>query len=120
MHLLYGNHCQWFRKEVYNNQELSDKFLWIGDYLEIFYGNRLVVMGHYPVASWNEMGHGSYMLHSHSHGAYVPGKPETKDQGKILDVGWDVFNRPITMYEVSDIMDSKKFVQVDHHNPKTT
>lgn len=120
--LLYlnGNHCDWLRKELVKNSKLKDRFLWIGDYLEIYWGNKLVVMSHYPFASWNEMGHGSYMIHSHSHGSYVPGLPGTKDQGKILDVGWDVHHKPIDMHEIAGIMDSKQFVQVDHHNPLTT
>jgi calcineurin-like phosphoesterase family protein len=100
--------------------ELNQRFLWVGDYLEVYWGNKLITFAHYPIASWRDAGQGSWMVHGHSHSAYVPGKPETKDQGKILDVGWDVFNRPITMHEVSDIMDSKQFVQVDHHNPSTT
>lgn len=117
---LYGNHSDWLRKRLETDVELNNRFLWVGDYLEVFWGSKLITMFHYPIASWREMGKGSWMLAGHSHGSYAPGLPTTKDQGKVLDVGWDVFNRPITMYEVSDIMDSKQFIQVDHHNPKTT
>lgn len=117
---IFGNHCDWLRKRLAVDEELNQRFLWTGDYLEVYWGHKLITFAHYPIASWRDVGQGSWMIHGHSHGSYVPGLPDTKDQGKILDIGWDVFNRPITMHEVSDIMDSKQFVQVDHHNPKTT
>jgi len=117
---IFGNHCDWLRKRLSADLELGDRFLWTGDYLEVFWGGKLTILCHYPLASWREMGKDSWMIHGHSHGSYMPGLPTTKDQGKILDVGWDILNRPLDMHEISAIMDSKEFAQVDHHNHKTT
>jgi hypothetical protein len=75
---------------------------------------------HYPLAVWNESHHGSWMIHSHSHGSYGAGLPTTLDQGKILDVGWDVFNKPVDFFEVKDIMDKKEKIYKDHHNEETS
>lgn len=118
LYYLYGNHCQWMRWDKY--KELSTRFKWMGDYLEVFYQGRLVVMSHYPFSVWNESHKGSWMLCSHSHGTFAPSLPETKDKGKILDCGWDVHNRPIDILEIESIMSTKMIYNPDHHDQKTT
>jgi calcineurin-like phosphoesterase family protein len=97
-----------------------NRFLWTGDYLEILVGNQMICLMHYPLAVWNESHHGSWMIHSHSHGSYAPGLPTVLDQGKILDVGWDFFKKPVDFFEVKDIMDKKERVYNDHHNKETS
>jgi calcineurin-like phosphoesterase family protein len=101
------------RSKVFN------KFKFVGDYLEVFYGNQLICMSHYPFAVWNESHHGSWMIHSHSHGSYNPGLPNVGSHGKILDVGWDVFNRPVEVQEIKTIMDNKEKIFNDGHNERT-
>jgi calcineurin-like phosphoesterase family protein len=113
LYYIYGNHCKWMRNKVFN------KFKFVGDYLKVFYGNQLICMSHYPFAVWNESHHGSWMIHSHSHGSYNPGLPNVGSHGKILDVGWDVFNRPVEAQEIKTIMDNKEKVFNDGHNERT-
>lgn len=112
---VFGNHCKYLRKR----EDLSDLFSWYGDYLEMYFGQKLIVMCHYPLAVWNENGDGSWMIHGHCHGNYHPGLPTTLNEGKILDIGWDVFKRPVSIKEISEIMQLKNFKQTDHHNPRT-
>lgn len=112
---LYGNHCVWLR----NKPHLHSNFLWIGDYLEMFYNKTLVCMFHYPIFIWNESHHGAFQICSHSHGSFKPSRPETKTNGKILDVGWDVFHKPIHIDEIAQIMSLKQNIPLDHHNAET-
>ena len=113
---LYGNHCKWLR----NRKDLHSNFLWIGDYLEMYYHHTLICMFHYPISVWNECHHGSFLLCSHSHGSFEPSTPEHKNSGKILDCGWDVHKKPISLNEVHAIMKEKQYEQKDHHNKDTT
>jgi calcineurin-like phosphoesterase family protein len=61
----------------------DDYFAWDTDLHEMKVDGQDVVLCHYPIASWNKMAYGSWMLHGHCHGRY------RKDHKKILDVGWD-------------------------------
>jgi len=102
--LLRGNH---------DHKETRKMFEMFGhevkDYLEIEFEKVKVCMSHYPFASWNKAHHGSVMLHGHSHGSY------TAPGGRILDVGWDVHGRPLTMKEAVDICLKKPVFSTDHH-----
>lgn len=115
IYYIYGNHCLWYR-EVPKHKKIK----WCGDYLEIFYNSNLVVFTHYPFAVWNECHHGSWNVCSHSHGSYPPSRPEYLTGGKILDVGWEVFKRPMPFTEVEKIMAQKKNTPLDHHNEETS
>ena len=117
IYYLFGNHCDWLRPKAH---EFSNKIKWFGDYLEVFYNNQMIILSHYAHAVWRDSHHGSWMICSHSHGSYEPALPTTLDRGKVLDVGWDVFKKPISISEVKTIMDKKQESFVDHHNRKTT
>lgn len=110
IHYIYGNHCDFLRKK----NEYHKLFSSLSDYLEIFVGRKLVVMSHYPFLVWRENGHGSYMIHSHSHGNLKI------KYGRILDVGWDVKNEPFSFDEVDEILSKIKPESLDHHNSETT
>jgi len=113
---LFGNHDKKSRKW----KELTDLFVWTGDYKEIRvsddgadYRNRpfnKIVMCRYPIASWNGMHHGSWMLHGHSHGSY------NIDKNKIVDVGSDVWDyTPVSYQRLKKYMADRPFVPVDGH-----
>ena len=72
-------------------------------------GKRTVIMSHYPMMVWDKCHHGSVMLHGHCHGSLVGGK------GKILDVGWDVWGRPLTLEEAYKYVDEKEQYSADGH-----
>ena len=56
--LIKGNHDKQFDESL---------FIEILDYKELVYANRLFVMMHYPIRSWNKMRSGSIQLHGHIH-----------------------------------------------------
>jgi len=55
---IFGNHD----KNAWKNR---DMFIWTGHYNEFRFDKKLICMMHYPLASWNESGRGSIMLHGH-------------------------------------------------------
>lgn len=65
---------------------------------------------HYPMAIWPNSHYGAWHLHGHSHGSYVV------PTGKILDVGWDTHNKPISYQEVKEYMSMRNLLQSDHHS----
>lgn len=68
---------------------------------------------HFPISIWDGMGLGAMHLCGHSHGGFQPSRPEDKTH-KILDCGWDVHNKPITMQEIEDIMTTKGLNNLHH------
>ena len=100
-YLLIGNH---------DHKNLKDPsfrmcFDWIKDYHELNYNKRLYVMSHYPFASWRSSGHGSIMIHGHTH--------NNTDNSKYyrIDVGVDnplCALAPISIDCIESIMKNKK------------
>lgn len=70
------------------------------------------VLCHYPLLSWRNMAHGSWMLHGHSHGTM-----DNSKAGKRMDVGIDAMGHgfPIPLEFIVEYMKNATFVQVDHH-----
>lgn len=124
-HLIRGNH------DHQMNLSLHGCFETVRDYYELkvpyltigpVHGdeprdkNQLIVLSHYPFATWNKAHYGSWCLHGHSHGNYRPGRPNTFDGGRILDVGVDCHDyTPVRLDEIAVIMARKQFRVVDHH-----
>ena len=106
-----GNHDD--RKvlnQLRENHLIQDWF----DYKEIKSEGLHICMMHFPIASWNKMHYGSWMLHGHSHGSYTA-------PGKILDVGIDsaynIFDehRVFSLESLVYYMQSQDVQTVDHH-----
>ena len=72
-----------------------------------------MILAHYPIASWNHVGKGAFMLHGHCHGKLKEDKTL-----KRLDVGWDWKKRPVSWEEVRTELGGRTFVPVDHHGTK--
>jgi calcineurin-like phosphoesterase family protein len=90
IYILFGNHCNRNNlKETCNNLE---KIKFIGDYLEIEVGGKLLCMFHYPVESWNDRHQTSYMLHGHEHG-------KNRTIPRRLDVGIDNYFKLFGSYK---------------------
>jgi len=98
--------------EVYPHKWRNIVF--IGNYCEMLIDGHHCVLSHYPLLSWNSMAHGSIMCHGHEHSKIPNSLPDGKC-GKILDVGWDVFKRPVTFPEILTIMSGKSIASVGHH-----
>jgi hypothetical protein len=73
----------------------------------------MFVCFHFPVAIFDGMNHGSMHLCGHSHGNYEISRPENHEQ-KILDCGWDVHKKPLTMKEIETIMSHKNLKKLHH------
>ncbi len=107
-YLLIGNHDRGARK-------LASAFAWIKDYYELTVldegKKQKIVLHHYPLGSWHQMHYGSWNIHGHCHGNYK------FTRGKQLDVGVDALPgyKPHSYYEIREIMATKEFVTVDHH-----
>lgn len=76
-------------------------------------------LGHFPKLIWDKQHHGRVMGCGHSHGTCKKTLPNNK-MGKIVDLGWDVFGRPIDIKEFKKIVDSKEVERQDHHSKETT
>lgn len=111
IHLVRGNHDKKMPKKV------RDRFESIQDYLEIKVWDeemdleQFVVMCHYPMASWNKMHHGAWMLHGHCHDHLdSPSSMARQDVGVDANDGY-----PFGWEQLKEIMTRKVFVPVDQH-----
>lgn len=111
-HLIRGNHTQ-LKKEDHKKIFQS-----ISDYKEITVkresgSKQKIVMCHFPIISWNNMAHGSWMLHGHCHG-------NLHDfGGKMLDVGIDTRPnkdmKPWSFEDIDNYMRDRAKSCFDHH-----
>lgn len=115
VYYVYGNHCHFLRK---HNDKYKHFFLDMRDAYLISCGKQQIVMNHFPYLVWEDMDRGSWSVCSHSHGNCDLTRPENKTF-KQLDVGWDVFNEPLSFYEIESIMNTKGFFNFDHHERKS-
>lgn len=129
---LNGNHNNPHEKAVYDKLVASfgiagvreiyplryKNFVYQGHYLETALNGQFTVMFHYPIAVFNEMPRGSWMLCGHSHYNYAISKADNTDT-KILDVGWDGHGKPWSFSEIKAVMDKKGIKTVDHHAPRS-
>ena len=105
--LLYGNHDVVIRKHY------SHLFDWAGDYLEFSAGKNLWCAQHFPLLSWTDSARGSYCLGGHEHGNvnYL----DIVKNSRWLDMGWDVWGRPVSLFELSLILKDKPIRSWGHH-----
>lgn len=115
IHYIMGNHCDFIRNSI----EYQNLFTSCQDYLEIFCSGKTgkytkCCLFHYPIKVWRDNGKFSYALTGHSHGSL----PYT-DTELGLDVGWDVWHRPLNFLEIEEILSKRTFQAKDHHSIKT-
>jgi calcineurin-like phosphoesterase family protein len=87
---------------------------YLGHYFTFRKGRRMYVCFHFPISIFDNMSYGAAHLCGHSHGSYQLSRPEDKTH-KILDCGWDIHRKPLTMKEIEDIIDSKH-IGSKHHS----
>lgn len=96
--------------EVYPLNVTGRNFTYLGHQAEISIDGQRVVLNHYPIASWNHVSKGSFMLHGHCH------RNLKEDLGlKRLDIGWDWKRRPVEWNEIVAELSGRKMMPVDHH-----
>lgn len=131
IHYIFGNHCS----NIYRlyTQEIIRQFgdigveiypicmnnvVFMGNHLEIQVGKQRIIMNHFPLHSFNKMSRGSIMLSGHSHNTDNSRNPNSPIN-RYLDIGWDWKCDVWSFEEIMDVMSTKTFVSVDHHNSTT-
>lgn len=99
IHFIRGNHDQHIDK-------YRDLFTSIQDYLEIKIEGQHIVLFHYPIYEWNKCHRGSWHLTGHSHGNCD--FSNYKSKYKIIDVGWENYEKPLAFSEIRNIMKFRK------------
>jgi len=105
--LLYGNHDIVIRKDY------KAEFDWTGDYLEFRTGKKLWCAQHFPLLSWTDSARGSYCLGGHEHGNL--NHLDFVKNSRWLDMGWDVWKRPVNLAELGEILREKPIRSLGHH-----
>jgi calcineurin-like phosphoesterase family protein len=86
---------------------------YLSHYFTFRRGKKTFVCFHFPIRIWDGMGYGAMHLCGHSHGSLETSRPEDKTH-KILDCGWDLHKKPLTMREIEDIMATKGINNLHH------
>lgn len=95
--IIRGNHDIPLRKGAFTHPRIE----WVKDYAEEKIDGEKVVLCHYPIASWNGAGKGSFHLHGHCHGSMM------HLHGRVLDVGADCWDwRPVSWEVVKRTLDA--------------
>jgi calcineurin-like phosphoesterase family protein len=139
VHLIYGNHDP----DIYDDPEIQSIFSSVAFYREISINGQKIMLMHYPLRTWNQWHHGSWMLYGHCHGklqhqipsqllkqlidekrwddlyALADGKEVEGlcPNGRSMDVGIDTHPqfRPYSISEIHEIMEKKSFTAADDH-----
>ncbi len=115
------NHSEWAEKlhgrkiliKGNHDKKVKDtSFEEIHQLLERVICGQKITMCHYPMRSWSSSVHGSWCLCGHSHGNNSESNYKTSKY-KCLDVGWDVFKKPMSFSEIRTIMNKK--LNKGHH-----
>lgn len=115
LYLIYGNHDE----HIQRNKRYQDCFSSCSTFEEIVVveesgRKQMISLFHYPMKVWNKAHKGAYALTGHSHGSL----PYTETE-LGLDVGWDVWRRPLSYDIVNGVLSTRRFLPVDHHNHLT-
>ena len=123
-YLLWGNHPNpihgMYKEEMdkyYGGRELYPYTITgvtlLGDYQEFEINKKRIVCSHYPLKSWSGMNRGAFCATGHRH---MNRQDTLAEPGKILDVGWDAWGKPISFSEVKSILDKKDYVSDGGHH----
>lgn len=104
--LIQGNHDNL-------NVSTASQFETIDKLKEIWIDKQKIVMCHFPIESWHQMGHGSWHLHGHTHGSLL-------EFGKRWDVGVDVWDyAPVSFEQLAEFFKTRPVESRDYHVSKT-
>lgn len=120
--IIWGNHDG---KKIRNNAGLAGFILAeSGDYKEIKLSGQRITLCHYPLRVWNKSSKGAWMLHGHCHGnlEYLKASKDESDRSfaKTIDVGWDVWHKPLEFCQLVVEMEYYSNLSIDHHIPDET
>jgi calcineurin-like phosphoesterase family protein len=116
--LILGNHDHHIQREIPKFKKMFNHITHYEE-LKVTRGNNpsnTMVLCHYPIISWNQMHHGSFMLHGHQHlkGERIFG------QGKRMDIGLSGSEEfsPYHIEEIINLLSNREFepyIEHDHH-----
>ena len=118
--MLWGNHNSPIQKSYGGTREQVAAYnqgvfiKYLDHYFTFRKGKKVFVCFHFPISVFDGMSKGAMHLCGHSHGGFAPSRPESTAH-KILDCGWDIHERPISMAEVEAFM-AKKGTNTLHHS----
>lgn len=105
---------------LYVDGNYSREVIFVPNYLEAMVNGQAIVCSHYPLASWNGQGKGSFMLHSHCHSSLYNTKlGDILYKAKIIDVGVENCIYPISFGEIKSKFNNDT-VSFDHHTSNTS
>ena len=123
--LIRGNHDANWLKDMAKKNIVIPNLEWVKDYYmaKIQDGKEAqrIVLFHYPIAIWDGRHHGAFHLHGHSHSGF-PQSSTSKYADVGVDTCWLPTHKPHTPYsynEVKELMSTKVFKSLDHHNEDT-
>lgn len=71
--------------------------------IEIEIENQKIILNHYPLKTWKGINDGTWLLYGHEHGRF-----KNVEDGKMIDVGWCRFRKPLSFFEIKEIMDKRE------------
>ncbi len=93
---------------------VADRFIWYKDYEVVKIRDKIVVLFHYALRTWDRAHYGSLHLFGHSHGTLVD-----NPNALSMDVGVDTNNfYPYSFDDILERMSKKTFKPIDHHEKK--
>jgi calcineurin-like phosphoesterase family protein len=117
--MLWGNHNNPIQRNYGGTREQIAAYnkgifiRYLGHYYTFRNKKKEFICFHFPILIFDNMSNGSMHLCGHSHGHCSVSRPEDKTH-KILDCGWDVHKKPLTMTEVELIMSTKAVNNLHH------
>ncbi|WLF84533.1 phosphoesterase [Moraxella sp. ZY210820] len=111
-HLIFGNHddiIQNHLDKLLNTQKHDGKPLLSSaqSYLKLKIEKQTLILFHYPIAEWDGCHKGYYHLHGHIH------ERMSDIQGRILNVGFDLHGRFLTLDDIQHYLDD--IIESNHH-----
>lgn len=127
LYVMAGNHFagwkQSFESIEGNTAIIGNKtIIFVPNYLELIINGQPIVTSHYPILSWNGMGKGSWMIHSHVHGTLEYseiGKLYKRSNLKVYEVSVESNEYPASLYDIKKFMEKQGGGSVDHHDIHT-
>ena len=127
LYIMPGNHCsgwkQNFEEQVRNvwDVDSTKRVVFIPNYVECYVNKQPIVLSHYPLASFNGQGKGSWMLHGHCHGnLYKSALGPILYKAKITEVGVDKAPYPVSYTQLNKFFGNyAETITFDHHSVNT-
>lgn len=95
-------------------EDTGKTIVFLPNLVEIKTGDALFCASHYPVVSHNRMGQRSIHVHGHSHqGCHLTNRHTGR--GLRLDVGWEGWQRPVSVSEIKLHLAGREIDAWDHH-----